>query len=66
MGYKCLATWAILADGVGLWPVSEALTHADVHGIANDLSHTNKKFIGKGNTFIWESYVHNFEQFLRG
>ena len=28
---------------------------------ANDLSNTIKKCIGKGFTFIWDSYVHKFE-----
>ena len=41
------------------------MTNADVHKIANELSDMIKKSIEKGNTFIWESYVHNFEQFDR-
>ena len=54
----------------GCWSRSLAslgdITHADGHNIANDLSNTIKKCIGKGYTFIWDSYVHKFEPFDRG
>ena len=42
------------------------MTHAGGHKIANDLSNTIKKCIGKGFTFIRDSYVHKFEPFDRG
>ena len=42
------------------------ITHAGGNKIANDLSNTIKKSIGKGFTFIWDSYVHKFEPFDRG
>ena len=55
-------------DDLGCWNRSLAslceIAYADVHKIANDLSNTSKKSIGK--EFTWDSYAHTFEQFDRG